>query len=310
MPDLREPARDRQHRGDTRRVVEGRAEPPVVVRTDDERRRRALAGEVADDVVARGVRGQLDVEHEAHRGKRAVAHAAAEVGDVFPAQRDHRRRLRVPVGVERSQRSLTLVVRAAGRQLSTTPTAPRSPSSSATSLGLTLAVAQSTSAMQPSTSSRSSASPLARADVEQAGDDSPGRRRRHAAHRGRLVGRAAVELERGVQEPPAVDRHALDRDVREPDLAHLAGHELGDRPILGRPGRAEPERARPDRAELLDDPAEVGRARRQPPSNAERVGRAHGPRLRHEHDLRVRPGGDARPCCPPRGRTEPPRSGG
>ena len=76
-----------EHRGDTRGVVERRVEPAVVMRADDERRRRSLALEVADDVAAGGAARELDVERQ------PTSNGARERGpqarDVLAAQGDH-----------------------------------------------------------------------------------------------------------------------------------------------------------------------------------------------------------------------------
>ena len=55
------------------------------------------------------------------------------------------------------------------------------------------------------------------------------------------------ELDVGLLEPPAVDRHRLLDDVLEPERAHLAGDEVGRLALLGRARDPEAERVRADR---------------------------------------------------------------
>jgi hypothetical protein len=111
---------------------------------------------------------------------------------------------------------------------------------------------------------------LSRAGVDEPRLDVLARRRRHAAHRGR-VDAIADGVERGAQETPAVDGHLLDRHVSQAAVAHRARGVLRHLAILRGARRAEAERARADRGQPLDGRAQALRVDRQLAGECKRV---------------------------------------
>ena len=256
MTRCRERAREPEHGGDAGRIVEGRPEPAVVMRAHDDWRAGGAAGQVPDDVVAGRGEAQIGVEHEAQL-ERPRTLCRAQFRRVLLAHRHERRRAREPVRGERSERALGLVEGPALRAVDDDAerAAQAQLEGGVTRRSACAAPVEQRDAIRDVEAVEQAA--LARADVHERREHPVAPRRRRSAHRGAGVIGAARDRDSGIVQPPAVDRHGLDRDLREPDLAHLGGHEICDRTVFRRPRGAEPEGARADRREPLDDVAKV-----------------------------------------------------
>src|SRR5439155_2718060 len=235
--------------GDPGRVVEGGAEPAVVVAGDDQRRPAAAAGEDADDVRSLGASGQRCPEHDFD--------LAVQLRRVLLADRHAGRRLLVPDPVEGAERSGRLVVgpagwaaddhrlRAAQAELETDVVGPEARHLPLDERDLAGDV-EPVELLAP-----------AAADGDELSADSFPAGLRNAAERGALEARAVHELDERLLQAPAVDRDRLLDHVLEAELAHLARDELRRLALLGCAGDAEAERVRAERLEPLDDVAEV-----------------------------------------------------
>src|SRR5437588_11915027 len=100
----REGPRERERHGDTARVVEGAAEPAVVVAGDDARRPTPPPSQHADDVRRQRPARKRRLQHDPYPLPRAQA------SRVLLPDRDCRRPLAVPESVEGPERARRLVV--------------------------------------------------------------------------------------------------------------------------------------------------------------------------------------------------------
>ena len=248
---LDEGARESERDRDTRRVVERRVEPAVVMAAHDERRAPAAPRQEPDDVGG-SARTEAGVDDHADR----LSLVPLETRRVFLAHDREGRCLPVPHRVECPERALCLEPRAARAAEHDDRRRAAEAELEPEVVGPQLLVAPVDEHDLAGHVDGGQLPAPASTNADELPRDAPGRGPGHPSHRDRVVARSA-RLDPSSAEPPGVDRHRLLDDIRQPQVSQLPRDEGRGAALLRRARDPESERARADRRKTLDDVAQV-----------------------------------------------------